>query len=110
MDAVSITPVLIEKRPGLLYTVFCIITVFLLIAAGCTKLNVGYDFPAEQGENIQIGDYSMEFSDLRYWSSFRVGEDHGLILLQIALWVGLISLILRYIPDLLKWFSPSQRS
>ena len=62
------------------------------------------------GEIITIGDYSIEFSDLRSWSAFRVGEDRGLIILQIALWIGLISLILRYIPDLLKWFSSSQRS
>jgi len=79
MDAVSITPVLIEKRPGLLYTVFCIITVFLLNAAGCTKLNVGYDFPAEQVENIQIGTTTKEEIRSTFGEPWRTGLENGLV-------------------------------
>jgi len=55
------------------------------------------------GEKIEIGDYSIEFTDLRYWSAFRVVEDHGYILIQIALWFGIAALLFRYIPDLATW-------
>lgn len=58
------------------------------------------------GEKIEIGDYSIEFTDLRYWSAFRVVEDHGYILIQIALWFGMAALLFRYIPDLFKWLIP----
>jgi hypothetical protein len=55
------------------------------------------------GETI-LGGYSFSFTDLRRWSAFTVVEDPGYLPVCISLWVGLGALILRYIPDLKKWF------
>ena len=57
--------------------------------------------------STQLGEYFFEFSDLRQWASFRIMDDPGYDLVWIALWLGTFGIILRYIPDLKKWFSPA---
>ncbi len=51
-----------------------------------------------------VGDHIFEFTGLRRWASFRVVEDPGYPVVWVAIWLGLIALILRYIPDLRGWF------
>lgn len=53
---------------------------------------------------IELGEYSFGFTGLRHWSSFKVVEDSGYRIVCVALWVGLGALLLRYVPDILKWF------
>jgi hypothetical protein len=53
---------------------------------------------------IVLGEYSLGFTDLRHWSSFRVVEDPGYYVVCVSLWLGTVALLLRYIPDLLRWF------
>lgn len=53
---------------------------------------------------IEVGDYLFSLTGLRQWASFRVVEDPGYDIILIALWLGLIGTILRYIPDIKEWF------
>lgn len=53
---------------------------------------------------IALGQYSLSFTDLRRWSSFRVVEDPGYFVVCVSLWLGTGALLLRYIPDILRWF------
>jgi hypothetical protein len=55
-------------------------------------------------DEIALGQFSLGFTDLRHWSSFRVVEDPGYIVVCISLWSGTVALLLRYIPDILRWF------
>lgn len=59
-----------------------------------------------QGKEITIGDYDLGFTGLRRWSSFKVSSDPGYPIVCVALWLGLVALILRYLPDLRTWFAP----
>jgi hypothetical protein len=52
---------------------------------------------------IALGQYSLGFTDLRHWSSFRVVEDPGYFVVCVSLWLGTGALLLRYIPDILRW-------
>lgn len=54
----------------------------------------------ELGKRTVLGRYTFAFTDLRRWSSFRVGNDPGYPLVCVALWVGLAALIMRYLPEL----------
>lgn len=56
------------------------------------------------GEGVTIGPNRFVFAELRQWASFRVGDDPGYPLVCAALWLGLIALLLRYVPDLRNWF------
>lgn len=56
------------------------------------------------GKTMAIDDYEMAFTGLRRWSSFRVVHDPGYPVTWIALWLGVAALVLRYIPDLARWF------
>lgn len=56
------------------------------------------------GEKIAIGDHIVSFEELRRWSAFRVVRDPGYFIVCVSLWLGLGALLLRYIPDLRKWF------
>ena len=68
-----------EKRPGRLFTVFClIIGISLLFTTGCTNLNVGYDFPADQVKNIQIGITTKEEIRTIFGEPWRIGLENGL--------------------------------
>ena len=53
---------------------------------------------------IVLGQYSFGFTGIRQWSSFRVVEDQGYFLVCFSLWLGTAALLLRYVPDLLRWF------
>lgn len=55
------------------------------------------------GDEVTIGPNKFVFAELRQWSSFRVGQDPGYPLVCAALWLGLIALLLRYVPDLRLW-------
>jgi hypothetical protein len=57
------------------------------------------------GEKAAVADHTFVFADLRRWASFRVVEDPGYLPVCVSLWLGLGSLLLRYIPDLQRLFS-----
>lgn len=61
------------------------------------------------GGSIAIGKYSIGFTELRRWSSFRVVEDPGYTVVWIALLVGLCGFILRYLPDMRGWFKEDKK-
>jgi cytochrome c biogenesis protein ResB len=52
-----------------------------------------------------VGEYEFGFTGLRQCASFRVMEDPGYSVAAIALWLTLIGILLRYIPDIKGWFS-----
>ncbi len=62
------------------------------------------------GGRVTMEDYIFSFAELRRWSSFMVVEDPGYLPVCVALWLGLGALILRYVPDLKKWFGNSTAS
>ena len=79
MRPAIMTQGLVEKRPDLLCAVFCIIiAVSMLSTAGCTKLNVGYDFPADQVKNIQIGKTTKDEIRTAFGEPWRTGLENGL--------------------------------
>jgi hypothetical protein len=53
---------------------------------------------------VVLGRYSFAFTGVRRWSSFRVVEDPGYVVVCVSLWLGTGALLLRYIPDILRWF------
>jgi hypothetical protein len=59
------------------------------------------------GSSMSLGKYTIGFTGLRRWSSFKVVEDPGYNLVWIALWLGAAALILRYVPDIKEWFGAS---
>ncbi len=58
------------------------------------------------GETAGFSGYHFTFPEFRRWAGFRVVQDFGYAWVLAALWLGLGSLLLRYIPDLKGWFSP----
>jgi cytochrome c biogenesis protein ResB len=56
------------------------------------------------GGKVTVGGYTFGFGELRRWASFRVSDDPGYPIVCVALWLGLVALVLRYVPDLRKWF------
>ena len=62
------------------------------------------------GGRITLGQHTFLFADLRRWSSLRVSEDPGYLLVLISLWLGIGALVLRYLPDLLRWFAEDPES
>ena len=56
------------------------------------------------GSRIVMEEYVFFFTELRRWSGFMVVQDPGYLPVCVALWLGLGALILRYTPDLKKWF------
>ncbi|MHC4743605.1 MAG: cytochrome c biogenesis protein ResB, partial [Planctomycetota bacterium] len=58
------------------------------------------------GQSTTVGEHIIKFTDLRRWVSFEVVEDPGYLTVCVAFWLGLAALVLRYIPDLRKWFGP----
>jgi cytochrome c biogenesis protein ResB len=56
-------------------------------------------------EKVAVGDYEFEFAELRQWAAFQVSNDPGYPVVCVSLWLGLIALILRYLPDLRSWFT-----
>ncbi len=57
-----------------------------------------------QTETVSLDKYSLAFTDLRRWAAFKVIQDPGYPIIYFSLILGIITLILRYIPDLLEWF------
>ena len=47
--------------------------------------------------------YEFEFVELRQWASFRTSNDPGYPVVWIAMWLGLVALLLRYLPELRGW-------
>ncbi len=60
--------------------------------------------------SIKIGEYLFEFAELRYWASFRIVDDPGYIVFWIAVWMAVLSLILRYSEDLIILFKKDSNS
>jgi len=56
------------------------------------------------GGRIIMEEYIFFFTELRRWSAFMVVQDPGYLPVCVALWLGLGALILRYVPDLKRWF------
>lgn len=48
------------------------------------------------------GEYLIYFRGLKRWASFRVMDDPGYPVVLTGLWLGLIGIVLRYIPELLN--------
>jgi cytochrome c biogenesis protein ResB len=57
----------------------------------------------------QVGEYLFGFTGLRRCASFRVMEDPGYDVILIALWLGFIGILLRYIPDLRGWLKEDRK-
>jgi outer membrane protein assembly factor BamE (lipoprotein component of BamABCDE complex) len=68
-----------EKRgPGLRVAALCIfICSSLIFSAGCASFNAGYDFPADQVRNIQLGITSKEEIRNTFGEPWRVGLENG---------------------------------
>lgn len=64
---------------------------------------ISYDYVPFK-DKVDIGDYSFSFSDLRRWSAFKVVQDSGYPVVWISFWVGMVSLLLRYVPFFRRWF------
>lgn len=60
------------------------------------------------GGSMAMGGYDIGFTGLRRWSSFKVVGDPGYPLVWTALWLAVVGLLLRYIPDLKRWFGQSK--
>jgi hypothetical protein len=56
------------------------------------------------GGRIVVEEYVFFFTELRRWSGFMIVHDPGYLPVCVALWLGLGSMILRYVPDLKRWF------
>jgi len=56
------------------------------------------------GGRIVMEEYIFFFTELRRWSAFMVVQDPGYLPVCVALWLGLGALLLRYVPDLKRWF------
>jgi cytochrome c biogenesis protein ResB len=53
---------------------------------------------------VAIEDYTLTFAGIRRWSAFKVIDDPGYPIVMIALWLGILAILLRYIPELRSWF------
>ncbi len=62
------------------------------------------------GKRAAVGEYIFKFTDLRRWVEFQVVEDPGYLIACASLWLGLVALLMRYIPDLQKWSISSEQS
>lgn len=59
------------------------------------------------GDKTEFEDYTIEFSQLSRWASFRVTEDPGYSWVWVSLWLSLVALILRYVQELKTWLKAS---
>ena len=50
----------------------------LLLSAGCVKLHVGFDFPEEQVQSIQLGKTTKEEIRKTFGEPWRIGLENGL--------------------------------
>jgi cytochrome c biogenesis protein ResB len=65
--------------------------------------NVNLRQTVKQGESIELGQHTLSFTGLRRWASFRVMEDPGYPIILIALWLGILGLGMRYVPEVAGW-------
>jgi cytochrome c biogenesis protein ResB len=56
------------------------------------------------GQKTTVGNHTFVFGGLRRWSSFKVVEDSGYPIVWVSLWLAVAALLLRYFPDLRRWF------
>lgn len=61
------------------------------------------------GGGVTMGEYTFGFEDLRRWASFLVCNDPGYPVMCVAFWLSLAAILLRYGPDLWKWFGEKDR-
>ncbi|MDH5718006.1 MAG: cytochrome c biogenesis protein ResB [Spirochaetia bacterium] len=54
-------------------------------------------------EKIKIANYNFYFADLKWWSKYIIMDDPGYPIVAIALWIGVIGLVIRYYPDIARW-------
>ncbi len=67
-----------KKWPGMLVSALCVtLCSSLLFSAGCANFNVGYDFPADQVKNIQIGITNKEEIRNTFGEPWRLGLENG---------------------------------
>lgn len=55
------------------------------------------------GQKATLDGYEFEFAELRQWASFRISKDPGYPVVWTALWLGMIALLMRYLPELRDW-------
>jgi outer membrane protein assembly factor BamE (lipoprotein component of BamABCDE complex) len=55
-----------------------LVMISLLSSAGCVKLHVGFDFPEDQVQNIQLGKTTKEEIRKTFGEPWRVGLENGL--------------------------------
>ena len=56
------------------------------------------------GGRLALGEYSFLFAGLRRGAAFQVVQDPGYAIVMVSLWLGMGALVLRYLPDLGRWF------
>jgi hypothetical protein len=56
------------------------------------------------GGSASVEGYKFQFEELRRWAMFRVVNDPGYQIAVFSFWIGLLSLLVRYVPDLVSWF------
>ena len=61
-------------------------------------------FYLQAEQRVTVGNHTFLFAGLRRWAALRVTEDRGYPVVCAALWVGLVGLLLRYLPDMKVWF------
>lgn len=59
---------------------------------------------AALGTSVNQDGYSYHFAELRRWASFKVVDDPGYPIVVVALWLGLLSLLVRYMSEMVEWF------
>ena len=75
----------------------------LLIESRDENGNVITSTQTKLSGKTEIEGYTIEFTQLSRWASFRVTEDPGYSWVWVSLWLGLISLIMRYVQELKTW-------
>jgi hypothetical protein len=67
-----------RQRTGIAHVLFfLIISMSFIFSNGCASVNVGYDFPADQVKNIQIGITAKEDILTIFGEPWRVGLENG---------------------------------
>jgi cytochrome c biogenesis protein ResB len=58
--------------------------------------------------HMDLAGYTFYFTSLRHWASFRIMDDPGYKIVWPAIWLALLGLFLRYIPELKSWLKQDQ--
>lgn len=81
----------------------------LIVEFEDNKGNITQSRETEMGGQVTLGDYTFTFAELRRWTTFRVVRDPGYGLVWLALWLGMVGFLLRYIKEMGSWFTPTKR-